>query len=228
MKKNDSGTRDTKSKLAYDILYRSILSGEIPANTKLNVSAIAQKVGVSEIPVREALKRLASDEVLEYIPYCGYMVPSFTMDKLKDLWVIKVDLELLASRLAVEACTDQDIATLEQNLKLTKELVDNEEYNKFFILNKDFHLTLYSFSRNELLCKLIKNFWDRTEKVRGPYPFSKNTILVSIGEHEQIIEALKNKDTKSMEALIYRQREKNWSTFLEMYKQHQFFLKGGI
>lgn len=210
--------RDTKSEMVYDALYGKIISGEIPAETKLNVSQIARDFKVSQIPVREALNRLDSDGVLDYVPYCGYIVPSFSIDELHDTWEVKVSLELLAAKLAAMEYRPEDLVLLEQNVQRTKELIERKDFDKFFLLNKDFHMTLYSFSGNRLLCSLIRKFWDRTEKVRGPYPFTEEHVLHSIGEHEEMIEALKARDGAKVQEIIRRQREKNWRLFSQLYR----------
>ncbi|MDW7661878.1 MAG: GntR family transcriptional regulator [Bacillota bacterium] len=225
MKKHKLNNKEIKSKLVYDRLYRKIIYEEIPNNTKLIVSEIAYEYGVSEIPVREALKRLNSDGLIDYIPFRGYIVSNFTLEKLRDLWVIKVNLELFASKLAVETFTDNDIKTLNENIRKTKELIHNEEYHKFFRLNKDFHLIFCGICGNSLLVDMIKSLWDKTEKLRGPYPFSKNDILESVSEHEEMIMALKSKDVSQIELLVHQQRDKIWDRYFGMFERHKYLLR---
>lgn len=225
MKAQEVNNKEIKSKLVYDKLYRKIIYEEIPDETKLVSRHIAIEYGVSEIPVREALKRLYSEGLIDYIPYRGYVVTNSSLEKLRDLWVIKVNLELFACKLAVESVNDKDIKKLNENISMAKELIQKKEFHKYYRLNKDFHLIFCGICRNTLMVDMIKNLWVRTEKLRGPYPFSEEEILESVSEHEEMIKTLINQDVEELERLLYKQRDKIWDKYLGMFERRKYLLR---
>lgn len=210
--------RATKSEQVYEELYQAITSGDIPPKTKLSMKKIANDYNVSEIPVREALQRLVAEDVLEYVKYVGYQVPAFSLKRLRWLWEIKVCLEMFAAQLAVANYTEKDLRGLRENIRKTHEIIQKQEWEKFEQLNREFHLMLYTCSGNPLLCKEIVKYWNQTVKIRGPYGFKKENVLRSVQEHEEIVKALEQKDSKRLKETIYQQRVENWTHFSDEYQ----------
>lgn len=219
--------RATKSEQVYEELYQAITSGDIPPKTKLSMKEVASEYNVSEIPVREALQRLVAEGVLEYVKYVGYRVPAFSLERLRWLWEIKVCLEQFAAQLAVANCTMDDLLYLRENIKKTYEIIGAQKWKEFEQLNREFHMGLYSCSGNPLLCKEIIKYWDRTVKIRGPYSFKKENVLRSIVEHEEIVNALMEKDGEKLKEKIYQQRVENWTYFSDEYQHARSILGKG-
>lgn len=210
--------RATKSEQVYEELYRAITRADIPPRAKLSVKELAKEYNVSEIPVREALQRLASEEVLEYVKYVGYRVPPFSMERIRWLWEIKVCLEVFASQLAVENCGREELRKLHENIAQTYEIIEAEKWGEFEGINRKFHMTVYECSQNPFLCKEIVKYWNQTIKVRGPYSFKKENVLRSVAEHEEIVKALEEKDAERVKKMIYQQRVENWRRFSDEYR----------
>lgn len=186
----------TKTQLAYRLIRSRITSGAFPPGTRLNISELATQSGMSIIPVREAIKQLQMEGLVELDAYKGARVVSYTREELRELYLIRSVLEGLAVRLAAAHNDSTSIAKLEKILTTPKKSVTKA--------NKDFHLSLYMMSRAERLYNMIINLWDTT------YIINKGLLLHhvvgqkerSATEHKKILEAVRSGDGDLADALM--------------------------
>jgi len=197
---------ETQSDKAFRLLESQIVSGEIPMGTKLGEAGLAERLGVSRGPLREALRRLEGRSLVERTAHAGVRVVSMSEQDLVELYEIRQNLEGLAARLAAERCPDDELAEigdLLQRQRTKSQSNDDSTYSQG-VDNDDFHyrIALASGSRRlqRLLCgdlySLIRLCRYKTWSIPGQRQ--------SHQDHERILEAIQNRDGELAELLMRR------------------------
>ena len=99
----------TKNVAVYEALRKDIIEGRMKPGQKIIMSEVAKNLGLSDIPVREAIRRLESEGYVHFTPNIGAIVSELDADKIIELYLIRIELESLATRLAVDHITSGDI-----------------------------------------------------------------------------------------------------------------------
>ena len=134
----------TKSASVYQELRRKILEGEFDPGTHLIIKQISAEYGVSDIPVREALKELGAEGLVETVPHVGSRVASFSPKSIKDMLEMRECLEPFAAELAVENADPSIIAQLEQYHADSLLALERKDIAKYGEMNKAFHRLIIS------------------------------------------------------------------------------------
>lgn len=152
---------------AYRYIYEKLASGEIAPGSRLVNRTLAEKIGVSVIPVREAIHRLASEGLVEHVPGSGAFVPDRSLQDLSDLYVLRDALESCAAEEAARHISDEQLEQLEEILRdmrkieqlLTQSesrMATSEIHHEWLDCEEHFHSILVESSRNVLLSKVIR------------------------------------------------------------------------
>jgi DNA-binding GntR family transcriptional regulator len=172
----------------------AILSGHLAAGTRIDQRAIADELGVSIIPVRESIRQLEAEGLIEKRPYRGAFVTELSMTELVDIYVAREALEELAARIAVERMTPDVVASLEALLAEMESATESGDRSALFDLNGAFHFTLYTASQNKILCQLIEGLWERSTVYRRRFTFMPERAQQALAEHKQILAACQHGD----------------------------------
>ncbi len=205
MKKSGLKTVQSQSlaDLAYTQLLEGIASGHFQEDDRIVIDTVAEELGMSRIPVREALARLHAQRLLEYERNKGYRVLP------KDNHTVLFQARLIIEPSAIKYCnneiTDKDIHKLREiNTKISKLLHGKKfkQYMDFFVLNDQFHASIISLCGNRLISDAYVNLsygpkWARHAFRVGGVPDLKENI----SEHETIIDALERGDNIKAAAL---------------------------
>ena len=198
----------TKNVAVYEALRKDIVNGKLKPAQRIIISDVAKRFKLSEIPVREAIRRLESDGFVEFTPHVGAVVTKFDEKDFAEIYLIRIELEALATRLAISYVTADDIDYLHK-LNQGMELAFNKNsLEKIGVLNKEFHLRIYRAAPYPYLNKLINDLWEKSERTRSVFAYVPERAEASIAEHSSIVEALRAKDLKSAEKLIKQQKNR--------------------
>jgi DNA-binding GntR family transcriptional regulator len=175
----------------------AILEGHYKPGEWLRQERLAQDFGVSQMPVREALKELAAEGLIEHVPYRGARVIVFSVDDIIDLYSHRAFLESRAASIAAGIITSEEISALEN---LQAEMERNsapEDVQKYRELNRGFHQYIYQASRREYLIRTLNQMW-ATFPTMLIANFAETSVqplperdAVDAGEHRAIVSALK-------------------------------------
>jgi DNA-binding GntR family transcriptional regulator len=155
----------TKNAYAYEELRRRILTGDIEQGSVLSQSKLAQEIGVSTTPLREALRRLAAEGMVELKSHSDARVASLTAEEARDLYVIRENLDPLAAGLAAESRTPADVANIQSALEQLKPLQDAADLTAM-TAHREFHRAIYTASHNPLLIGVLEGLWDKADRYR--------------------------------------------------------------
>jgi len=206
----------TKNVAVYEALRKDIIEGRMKPGQKIIMSEVAKDFGLSDIPVREAIRRLESEGYVHCTPHVGAIVSELDGNKIIELYLIRVELESLATRLAVPHITSKDIDFLIRKNQEMELAIQSEKLEKLGALNKDFHLRIYQAAPYPTLNQLIEDLWEKMERTQCVFTFVPDRAVASVEEHKMIIAALKAKDTTLSERLVKDQKSRTMAS-LERY-----------
>lgn len=209
----------TKLEAVYNVLRENIVSGQLEPGTRLIIKKIAQDLGVSEIPVREAIRMLEAQGLVSMTPHAGAQVATFDIDDIREVTDIRSLLEGYAARTALPFIDQKAIAELEECIEEMVKCVEAGDNVNFGVLNRKFHQKIYEHSPYKRLYKMIYEMWDGSERTRAVFSLSKRRPQESIREHEAILKAIKEQDEDSVERLIREHRQRVGSILIEYLEQ---------
>ncbi|UFJ40893.1 GntR family transcriptional regulator [Brevibacillus humidisoli] len=187
-----------------NVLRNAIVSGEFALGEKLSETALAQRLGVSRTPVREALKQLQQEGLVEIIPRVGTCVRKPTEKEIFELFKIKESLEGLAAGLMAERGEIPESNQLVQAMESMEEAVEKRDIDRYVESNGRFHDAILRGSGNS---KLLYHF----NLLINQLPYKRFVYITldqpdrlekSINEHRRIVEAIQARDTELAEKLM--------------------------
>ena len=200
----------TKSQVVYDYLKEGLMSGEIKPGEKITTRTVAEQLGTSEIPVREAIKMLESQGFVEVTPHVGARVVRINRDELEEFYIIRSELEGLATRLASAHIRKGDIVRLEKIQEEHRKAIESRDPRKIAELNQKFHFTIYGSSPYRHLYNMIYNLWANANisRINSVFFLAPGRGEETLQEHKEIIEALRRGDGDRASDIVKRQKEK--------------------
>jgi DNA-binding GntR family transcriptional regulator len=181
----------TKADRAYEGLRQAILTGELEPKEPINPKAVAGDLGMSVIPVREALRRLEQEGLVVIKPHVGATVRELPIAELRENLLIRSELEALAARLATPRLTAADLTTLRDLVGEMGECIAAKRYEQFGALNRPFHMTAYEVIEERGLLKLIEQQWDQVPRAASVFALVPEHAIIAQQEHLQILDAFR-------------------------------------
>ena len=182
---------------------QSVVSGELKPGAKLSPSAVAADLGVSHIPVREALTSLAASGYLEHKPRVGFFVRILSPEDLADIYHWREILEREAFTMAIPQLTGDDIEEMRRLCGQMRKLTGPGQRREYLTLNRQFHFIAFRRAGSDRLLRFLAYLWD----VAAPYTF---TGLVDIDEarhdHERMMGRFEARDLDGVVELMARHR----------------------
>ena len=155
----------TKSELAYDRVREKILSGEFAPGSVLNQAVLAKAIGVSTTPLREALRRLKAEGLVELDAHRDARVTELKAEEARDLFEVRRSLDPLAASLAAQRRTRADIAEIRAAVVGLEPFHGDPEY-AHLLHHRRFHAAIYRASHNDLLIDTLDGLWDKADRYR--------------------------------------------------------------
>lgn len=183
--------------VAYDVIRSAIVEGEFAAGERLPEEDLAERAGVSRTPVREALRRLASEGVVEFVPNRGAQVAEFSQQDLQELFDLRAVLEGFAARLAAKNATEEDMVHLG---RLADEMdalaADPTPANLAGIAerNNEFHAKLVEIAGNRLLAQQVAGLIQVPLVHRTFHNYDREGLNRSMAHHRELLSALRHHD----------------------------------
>jgi len=164
-----------------------ITSGEVAAGSQLVQEDLAQRWQVSRVPIREALRALSAEGLIEYFPHRGFFVANLSAEDLAEVYDLRALLEEQVLLRAADKCTPRDAEAIEELLRGVEEAATPSERAES---NRRFHFAIFDLAQMPRAVRLLEQLWDATEAYRAVYfslPESTRTIH---GEHRALYAAV--------------------------------------
>ncbi len=175
-------------------LRSSILKGEIEHGTKLMEKKLADELGVSRTPVREALRMLQTEGLVQIKHGRGTFVSEISPDEIKDVLEVRASLEKLAVRLCCERILPEELLGLKKIHAEFIKAVEEKNIENIIRYDIDFHDAIYDITKNKKLITLIKNMSDQMYRFRVSYIKDLDDHSSIADEHSKIVAAIESKD----------------------------------
>lgn len=179
----------------------NILAGKYLQNEELREKTIADELGVSRTPVREALRQLELEGLVTIIPNKGASVVGISRKDIQDIYEIRSHLEGLCAKWAISNITAEQLDELDENIYLSEFHIEKQHFEQVLELDNKFHEVLYKASNSKMLDHVLSDFHHYVERVRKVTLSKPERAKKSIEEHKKIVEALRNQDESKAERL---------------------------
>ncbi|HCA40682.1 MAG TPA: GntR family transcriptional regulator [Aminobacterium sp.] len=193
----------TSADYAYQELRHKIITKQLKPGQRLPEVNIAVQMGVSRTPVREALRRLASEGLVVIIPNSGARLAAPTAREIEDTFLVREQLETLAIRLAAERIGDRHLRRLEEAMIEEGRAIEEKDLEKYLEVNEAFHKAIADASGNKVLAEYVENILARTNAYVVFYdPFYQLETVPSVDAHREILIALRHHDSERSVTLL--------------------------
>lgn len=195
------GQRRTLVDQAYEIIHSQILNMELPPGTRLKDSELAQNLGISNTPVREALRRLEEAELVETLPRRGTFVRQLSPREAEGLYEVREALETLAVRLAAVRAGDELLAEIAEAAQLHLNAVQRGAVDEFLEYDRRFHDLIAQGADNPILASILISLADRIHIIRR-MDLGRRVDEMSGQEHHNVATALLQRDAERAAGLM--------------------------
>lgn len=194
---------------AYTTLKDAILAGKFAPGDRLIELDIAQSLGLSRSPIREAFRRLEQEGYLT-VTRAGVIVQPISPKEIEGIYFVRQKLEAIAAALVAERVTEQQIAQLRQAIKAMELALKDKNEKKLIRTGNDFHGLLYSLTDNSYLIGLLNDTYDKIRHFRNVNLTVHQRGRAAIAEHRAIVEAIAKHDAKEASRMSEEHIQKSW------------------
>jgi DNA-binding GntR family transcriptional regulator len=188
--------------MVYEKLKEAILSGTIPRGARLYESKLAEEMGISRTPVREALHALEREMLIRTIDKVGYEINDVDTEDLEEISEIRRTVELLALKKAMDRIGEADVKRLEQNVAESEKVLKDREPELFVLLDAEFHNILCSASRRERLIRMADTLRKEMQRFRNRARSLQPLAEESLKYHKKIVRFMKKRDYKNLKKIL--------------------------
>ena len=193
--------------VVFNTLRQAILKGELKPGERLMEIALADKLGVSRTPIREALRKLELEGLVLMIPRRGAQVADITEKDLNDVLEVRIALENLAIEKACKRMTDEQIGKLWLTAKEFERTTNEGNLVKLAEADVAFHDVIYQAADNVTLNQVQNNLREQIYRYRVEYLKDEEMRKQLVKEHEELYQAVKERDVKKAQEISFRHIE---------------------
>jgi DNA-binding GntR family transcriptional regulator len=186
----------------YERLKQAIVQGDLDPGSRVVESRLAEALGISRTPVREAIHKLEREGLLRQHPRRGFFVEGLGRDDIEETFGIRSVLESYAARLAAVRHEDGELRPLEAKLREYQEHLDLQDLGTLPQINTEFHDLLYGLSRSPRLVKMINDLRDHIYRYRVVILKVKDMAELSHADHRSMLTAMKERNADRVEKLV--------------------------
>jgi DNA-binding GntR family transcriptional regulator len=188
--------------VVFNTLRQAILRGELEPGERLMEIQLANKLGVSRTPIREAIRKLELEGLVLMIPRRGAVVAEITEKSLRDVLEVRKALEELCVELACDRITEERIVKLKEAAKEFEDSLDSDDVTAIAEADVKFHDIIYFATDNQRLVQLLYNLREQMYRFRVEYLKKKEAYPTLLEEHDYIIACVEAKDKEKAKEAI--------------------------
>lgn len=193
--------------VVFNTLRKAILKGELKPGERLMEIALANRLGVSRTPVREAMRKLELEGLVVMVPRRGAQVANITEKDLNDVLEVRIALENLSIQKACSCMTGEQLEKLWAAAQKFESMTEDGNLVKLAEADVDFHEVIYLSSDNRRLNQVLNNLREQIYRYRVEYLKDEDTRKVLVKEHEEIYRAIRDRDVEKAQEISYRHIE---------------------
>ncbi len=196
----------TKTDYMYRTLHADIMGGVLQPGQRLRLAELASRYQISEMPVREALRRLQADGLVEFENHRGATVTAVPLSRVVEIISTRTFLEVLAIS---ESTPHHTVQTLQEARRVNAELKAATDSKRASELNRQFHVLLYMPCPNIFLKKEIDALWNKVWSTQQRSVFERSPVRVggAVEEHEEILKAIASGSQEAVRIAAFKHRD---------------------
>ncbi|NLJ99809.1 MAG: GntR family transcriptional regulator [Clostridia bacterium] len=210
--------------VVFETLREAIIDGKLKPGERLMEVQLAEDMGVSRTPIREAIRKLELEGFVIMVPRKGAYVSEISKKDIADVFEIRAALESLAAGLAAERITEEELEELQQFLLKVTVNAELGDLEKVVDSDTEFHDLIYQASRNSYLVQIIYNLRERIQRFRSTSLSYPGRIKQTLDEHGKLMEAISGRDIIQARLLAQKHIENAEVSMLEALRDHPEFL----
>jgi len=188
----------TKAEAVYDEIRSRILRGILAPASPPNQDALAPELGVSVTPVREAMRRLEAEGLVQVHAHRTVVVSPLSLSELSEIYDVRLQLDPHAAAIATAKASEE---TLERIERMARTEVSSDPLEQATI-NRSFHRAIYVESGNGLLIEILDRLWERTDRYRIMLVSTEIDVKTVVREHLEIVAAMRSRRSRQVAKLI--------------------------
>ena len=196
------GKHKSTTEMVYLALKEAIANGDLKPGQRLVEQKLSDKMRVSRVPVRDAIKRLEQGGLAQRLPARGTVVKKISEDDVDEAFEIRAILESFATAQASKHATGGLLASLEGNIQASSEALNRGDVERATSFDDQFHEMIYKATKSGLLTMLIHTLMDYTARNRKPLFRSRQVAQASLDGHRAIVEAMRRGGKQDVEAIV--------------------------
>lgn len=208
--------------IAYETLKHAIITGQIPAGARIVETEYADKLHISRTPLREALRKLERDGLVEYVLRRGVVVRAFTLADVEEIYTIRNALELLTLPAIIDNATPEDIRSMRDKLHRMDVLIAKNDIEALSTLARSFHDQLIAISGLNRILRVIQSQDEYIRRFSAMSIAKENRRKVAHEEHYTLVNLVEQHDLENFEKLMRRHIERSKQTCLTALAEAQF------
>lgn len=193
----------TKSEIAAQYIQEQILSGEAPAGTQITTKAVSTATGMSETPVREAIKSLAAEGWLKHTAHHGTVVATLNSAQIAEIFELRGLLNAQAVKRSPESFDAERLARIDDNISKSERAVEDQDFAAYSVLNREFHDLLCNTPEAEWTYRMFSILQGQSAVFRHGFRAIPDGLSKSLEAHLAIREALATGDLEAAARLVY-------------------------
>lgn len=219
MRYSSTGVNKPIREIAYETLKHAIITGELPAGVRIVETEYANKLHISRTPLREALRKLERDGLVEYVIRRGVVVRAFTIDDVEEIYTIRNVLEMTTLPAIIENITQEDILSLREKLREMDRLMENNKIEELSVLSRSFHDQITAASGLKRILHVIQGQDEYIHRFSALSIAKDNRRMEAHQEHHRIVELLDARDLEGLKTLMSRHIESSKQSCLAALKE---------
>lgn len=207
----------TKADAAYRELRRRIVDASLTPGSRLDQELLAATLGLSTTPLREALRRLEAEHLVERAAHRQVVIAPLSSRELRELYEVRLELDSLSVALAAKSARAPDLAEAESHLSV----LDPHDPHDNLRANRAFHRALYSCCGNAVVTEILDSLWDRSDRYRFFVTRDPTESSVAAREHRKLLALTAAGDAEGASALMRRHLQRS-ATQIERLVREQW------
>ena len=198
---NESDRYSLRHKI-FERLEEKILNGEYKPGDYMVETKVSMQYNVSRTPVREAFRQLEREDLVKIVPNKGAMVLGVTPEDIEDIYNIRIVIERLAVRWAIDKITPEEIEQLKQQVELSEFYTDKNNISQLQELDSGFHKIIYDACKSRPLKNVLTYFHHHVKRARRNSFQTPGRAKEALREHREILQAIIDKNSEKAEDLM--------------------------
>ena len=214
-----AGKNGTAAETAYVVLREAIVTHVLPPGTRLRADELAERLGVSKTPVREALRKLEAEELIADQPGSGLSVKVLSEEELFEIYYVREALEGMAARLAAEARSQIELARLRLLVDDIERMNKRGRREALHSLIGEFQLAVFRAARNERLYRLLQHMQERLRQFRASTLSQPGRAEEVAGHCRRLLDAIETRDGEGAERIARENRRRTLELRVRMLRE---------